>query len=279
MKFTKMQGTGNDFVVVDARDLAHDWSKLAIAICDRHFGVGADGLLLVRVSDDADLRMRMFNPDGSESEMCGNGIRCFVKYAIERNIAQPRNGGLTIETLAGVLTTVAFIDDDRVESVRVGMGRPRFAPQEIPVLVEAEPPIKELPLEVDGETLTVTCLSMGNPHAVQLIDGPVDDYPLEVVGPQVERHSLFPNRTNFAVARVLARDLIEARVWERGAGATLACGSGATAVMVAARLHDLVDESVEMRLPGGTLALEWDGESDVYLTGPAVEVFEGEWPE
>jgi diaminopimelate epimerase len=279
MKFTKMQGTGNDFVVVDARDLGRDWSKLAVAICDRHFGVGGDGLLLVRPSDDADLRMRIFNPDGSEAEMCGNGIRCFVKYAVDRGLTQLRNGIMTVETLAGVLTAHAMMAQGRVESVRVAMGRPRFAPQEIPVAIEAEPPIKNLSLEVDGQTLAVTCLSMGNPHAVLLWPSSVDDYPLAAVGPKVERHPLFPNRVNFEVARVLGRDRIEARVWERGAGPTLACGSGAAAVMVAARLHDLVDEWVDLRLPGGTLTLEWDGEGEVYLTGPAVEVFEGEWPE
>ncbi len=279
MKFTKMQGTGNDFVVVDARDLGRDWSKLTVAICDRHFGVGGDGLLLVRPSDDADLRMRMFNPDGSEAEMCGNGIRCFVKYAVDRGLTQLRNGIMTVETLAGVLTAHAMMAQGRVESVRVAMGRPRFAPQEIPVAIEAEPPIKNLSLEVDGQTLAVTCLSMGNPHAVLLWPSSVDDYPLAAVGPKVEHHPLFPNRVNFEVARVLGRDRIEARVWERGAGPTLACGSGAAAVMVAARLHDLVDEWVDLRLPGGTLTLEWDGEGEVYLTGPAVEVFEGEWPE
>ena len=279
MNFTKMQGTGNDFVVVDAHDLERDWSKLATAICDRHFGIGADGLVLVLPSEVADLRMRMFNPDGSEAEMCGNGIRCFVKFAAERELALLRDGAMSVETQAGVLTTEATLEQSSVVSVRVGMGRPRFRPPEIPVAVEAEPPIRRLPLEVDGQAVTVTCLSMGNPHAIHLSERSVDEYPLETIGPAVERHPLFPNRVNFSVARVLARDRIEARVWERGAGATLACGSGAAAVMVAARLEELVDDHVEMRLPGGVLALEWDGEGEVYLTGPAIEVFAGEWPE
>ena len=277
MKFTKMHGTGNDFVLVDARGLDRDWPKLAVAVCDRHFGVGADGLLLVLPSKPADLRMRMYNPDGSEAEQCGNGVRCFVKYAVERDLVSLQRSALTVETAAGVLTAQATVTDGRVESVRVGMGRPRFAPQEIPVAVEAEPPLTDLSLEVDGETLTVTCLSMGNPHAVLSWTQPVDAYPLEAVGPKVEHHPLFPNRVNFEVARVLRRDRIEARVWERGAGVTLACGSGAAAVMVAARLQGLVDDRAEVRLPGGTLTLEWDGEGEVYLTGPAVEVFEGSW--
>lgn len=279
MRFAKLQGAGNDFIVVEARRVQRNWATLAVAICDRHFGVGADGLLVLDKSEAADLRMGLFNNDGSEAEMSGNGIRCFVKYAVDRGLTQLRDGVTTVETLAGVMTAEARLADGRVESVRVGMGRPRFAPQEIPVDTEMEPPLQDLALEVDGQKLRVTCLSMGNPHAVHLSTGPVDEYPLAAVGPKVERHSLFPNRVNFEVARVLGRDRIEARVWERGAGPTLACGSGAAAVMVAARLQDLVDERVDMRLPGGTLALEWDGQGEVYLTGPAVEVFEGEWPE
>ncbi|MEX1254432.1 MAG: diaminopimelate epimerase [Dehalococcoidia bacterium] len=273
MRFTKMHGTGNDFVVIDARDSERDWAKLTVAMCDRHFGIGADGLLTVLLSERADLRMRMFNPDGSEAEMCGNGIRCFVKYAVEREIAALSDGALSVETLAGVLKTEATLVGERVESVRVAMGRPRL------VAAQAEGPVKELPLDVDGTTYPVTCVSMGNPHAVHFIDTPVADFPLEAIGPKVEHHALFPDRANFEVARVLARHRIEARVWERGAGITLACGTGASAVAVAARLHGLVDEKVELLLPGGLLKLEWDGSGDVYLTGPAAEVFEGDWPE
>ncbi len=278
MKFTKMHGTGNDFVVVDARGAELEWEKLAVTACDRHFGIGADGLVLVLPSDSADLRMRMYNPDGSESEQCGNGLRCFVKYALDRDIVPAPEGSLSVETLAGVLPAQATVADGRVTSVRVSMGRPRFEPQQIPVAVEAEPPLKDIPVELDAQTLSVTCLSMGNPHAVLLSQQPVEEFPLETVGPKVERHPLFPNRVNFEVAYVRARDRIDVRVWERGAGITLACGSGAAAVMVAARLHDLVDERAEMRLPGGVLTLDWDGEGAVFLTGPAVEVFEGEWP-
>ena len=277
MKFVKMHGTGNDFVLLETRGEERDWPRLAQAMCDRHFGVGADGLILVLPSARADVRMRMFNPDGSEAEMCGNGLRCVVKYAVEGGLARPRAGRIDVETAAGVLAAQTFGDERTVERVRVSMGAPRFAPADIPVLMEADPPIVGLPLEVAGHTLRLTCLSMGNPHAVHFLDSPVAVFPLEEVGPQVERHPLFPQRVNFEVAQVLAGDRMEARVWERGAGATLACGTGASAVMVAAHLHGLVGERVDITLPGGTLAIEWDGRGEVYLSGPAERVFAGEW--
>jgi diaminopimelate epimerase len=278
MRFTKLHGTGNDFIVIDARDLERDWPRVAEAICERHTGAGADGLLLVKPSKVAVLRMVLYNADGSEAEMSGNGMRCFVKYAVERGLAQLRDGAVKIETLAGALTAEATLAAGRVESVRVGMGRPRFAAQEIPVAVEAEPPILKLPLDVDGTTIAVACVSMGNPHAVLFIDTPIVSYPLSAIGPKVERHPLFPARVNFSVARVLSRTEIEASTWERGAGETLACGTGASAVLVAARLQGLVDDRVSIRQPGGLLTLEWDGKGEVFLTGPAVEVYEGEWP-
>ncbi len=279
MRFTKLHGTGNDFLIIDARDLERNWEALAVAMCERHFGVGADGLIIVEPSDDADVRMRLFNADGSEAEMSGNGLRCFVKYVIERGLVHPREGAVTVETLAGVLTTLATIEGGRVEAVRVGMGQPRFAPAEIPVAIEAQPPVLDHPLEVDGHPLALTFVSMGNPHAVHFIEAPVEGFPLETVGPKVERHRLFPKRVNFGVARVLGRDRMDVRVWERGVGETLACGTGVSAAVVAARLHGYVDDAVEVQQPGGLLVVEWDGEGEVYLTGPAVEVFEGEWPE
>ena len=279
MRFTKLHGAGNDFLIVDGHERERDWAKLASRICDRHFGVGADGLLVALPSEAADLRMRLFNADGSEAEVSGNGLRCFVKFAVERGLAALDGGAMTVETLAGVLRAEATVDAGRVELVRLNMGRPRFAPQEIPVAVEAEPPLTGLSLDVDGQTLSVTCLSMGNPHAVLFLEQPVAEYPLETIGPKVEHHPLFPQRVNFEVARVLGRGRIEARVWERGVGLTLACGSGAAAVLVAARLQNLVDDRAEVQQPGGALTLEWDGQGEVYLTGPAEEVFEGEWPE
>jgi len=277
MKFVKMHGTGNDFVLLEAQGDERDWPRLARTMCDRHFGVGADGLILVLPSSRADVRMRMFNPDGSEAEMCGNGLRCIVKYAVEGGLAHPRDGRIDVETPAGVLSAQTFSDGRTVERVRVSMGVPRFAPAEIPVLVEAKRPIVDLPLAVGGHALRLTCVSMGNPHAVHFLDGPVAAFPLEEVGPLVEHHSLFPQRVNFEVAQVLAADRIEARVWERGAGPTLACGSGASATVVAARLQSRVGERVDITLPGGTLVIEWDGGGEVYLTGPAERVFAGEW--
>jgi diaminopimelate epimerase len=279
-----MQGTGNDFLLVEAKGQERDWGALARAVCDRHYGVGADGLMLVLPSQRADVRMRLFNADGSEAEVSGNGVRCLVKYVVERGLARPRDGPLRVEAASGVLEAEAFGDEGRVERVRLSMGVPRFAPHEVPVVTEMEPPIVDMPLDVHGRTLAVTCLSMGNPHAVLFVDGPVDDYPLEEVGPKVEHHPAFPARVNFGVARVLARDRMQVRVWERGVGETLACGTGSSAAMVAAQVKGLVGDRVDIRQPGGTLTVEWDadarsGRGEVYLTGTAEFVFEGEWPD
>ncbi len=285
MRFVKMQGTGNDFVLVEATGDEEDWPRLAVAICDRHYGVGADGLLLAMPSQWAalpggqpGLRMRVLNPDGSEAEMCGNGIRCLAKYAVERGLIKTEDGRFNIETMGGPVTVEVSGEEGKVDQVRLGMGRPRLAPEEIPVLVEGAPPIKNLSLNVDGQNLVVTCVSMGNPHAVHFTDQPVADYPLEQIGPRVAEHPLFPRGANFEVARAIDRKRIEARVWERGAGPTLSCGSGACAVMVAAHLHGMVDDVVDITMPGGSLGLEWDGIGEVYLTGAAVTVFSGEWP-
>jgi len=279
MKFAKMQGTGNDFILVEAQGEERDWPGLARALCDRHFGIGADGLILVLPSRLAEVRMRIFNPDGSEAEMCGNGIRCLTRYAVERGLAEPNEGGIAIETVPGILMAQLFTEDGRTHNVRVSMGQPRFAPAEIPIQAKVitEGPVLDLPLAIEGEHLELTCLSMGNPHAVHFTSEPVENFPLETIGPKIETHPLFPKRVNFEVVRVLARDSMEVRVWERGVGATLACGSGACAAMVAARLHGLVDDRVDIKLPGGTLTVEWDGSNEAYLTGPAELVFEGEW--
>ncbi len=279
MRFVKMQGTGNDFLLVETEGEGRDWGALAREMCDRHYGVGADGLMLVLPSREADVRMRLFNADGSEAEVSGNGVRCLVKYAVERGLARPRDGRLRVEAAAGVLEAEVFGDERCVERVRLSMGAPRFAPREVPVLTEMEPPILDMPLEMGGRTLAVTCLSMGNPHAVLFLDGPVEEYPLEDVGPEVERHSAFPARVNFGVARVLARDRMELRVWERGVGETLACGSGSSAAMVAAHVRGLAGDKIDIKQLGGPLTVEWDGSGEVYLSGPAEFVFEGEWQE
>ena len=280
MRFSKFQGTGNDFIVVDGHGIRRRWNRLALKACDRHFGIGADGLIVVLPSRRADLRMRIFNPDGSEAETCGNGLRCFAKYVIEKGLV---NGPkLTIETLAGVNRVEVQLHRGSVASVTVGMGTPRFEPAVIPVKLgrsSVSVPVIDYPLEVCGSRMALTFVYMGNPHAIAFIHGPVTEFPLITVGPCVETHPMFPNRANFEVAQVLDRRTIEMRVWERGVGETLACGSGACAVAVAARLHGLTLDVVDIRLQGGTLSVSWPGRGEVRLTGPSVEVFTGEFEE
>ena len=276
MNFSKLQAAGNDFILVDARKVDQNWAELAQAICQRHFGVGADGLILVQNSRVADLKMRIFNPDGSEAEACGNGLRCFAKYSIERGIVDKTN--LTIETLPGIRKIKACVSQGKVNQVEVNMGTPQFQPEQIPIRVEVDIiPILNYPLELEGEKLAVSLVSMGNPHAVSFIPKPVAGFPLAEIGPKVERHAIFPQRTNFEIARILSRAKIEARAWERGVGETLACGSGACAIAVAARLLNYVDGKVDIMLPGGVLALSWDGIGEVVLSGPVEEIFTGEY--
>ena len=289
MKFSKLQATGNDFILIDTPTGPGegDWGALARAMCDRHFGIGADGLILVQDSTIADLKMRIFNSDGSEAEVCGNGLRCFAKYVLEKGVigkmslrAEQSNLSLTIETLSGVRMVKAYMSGNKVNRVEVNMGLPQFQPEQIPVKVKVDIiPILDYPLVIDGKELTLSLLSMGNPHAVSFLSRPIADFPLADIGPKVERHPMFPQRTNFGVARVLSREKIEARVWERGVGATLACGSGACAIVVAAQLLDYVEMQVDIMLPGGTLTVSWDRIGKVLLTGPVEEVFTGEWPE
>jgi diaminopimelate epimerase len=289
MKFSKLQATGNDFILVDIlTDPGEgDWGELARAMCDRHFGIGADGLILVQDSTIADLKMRILNSDGSEAEVSGNGLRCFAKYAIEKSLigkisswAELSNLYLAIETLAGIRKVKAYMSGDKVNRVEVGMGLPRFQSEHIPVKVKVDIiPILDYPLVIDGKTLNMSLLSMGNPHAVSFLSRPIADFPLAEIGPGVERHPMFPQRTNFEVARVLSRGDVEARVWERGVGETLSCGSGACAIAVAAQLLDYVEPQVDIILKGGTLTVSWDRVGDVLLTGPVEEVFTGEWLE
>lgn len=279
MQFVKMHGTGNDFVVIDGRGLEADWADLARRMNDRHRGIGGDGILVALASDKAALRMRMFNPDGSEAEMCGNGIRCLAKYAVERHLVTPSDHAMQIETLTGVLTCELHSEGDRVVAVRVGMGKPHLDPREIPVLAEQTPPVLGFPVDVGGRRFPVTCVSMGNPHAVWFADEPVQEFALREIGPSVEHNPAFPRRVNFEIVNVLRRGAVRARVWERGAGETLACGTGACAIGVAARLNGLTGDTTEVTLPGGTLKIEWDGSGEVFLSGPAVEVFAGDWRE
>lgn len=287
MRFSKLQATGNDFILVDARTKTAEWPKLAQAMCDRHCGVGADGLMLVQNSTSADLKMRLINSDGSEAEVSGNGLRCFAKYAIERGLvgnvssgAGPGTVRLSIETLSGVRRIEANMSGNKVSRAEVNMGSPRFRPEQIPVTVKVDIiPILNYPLVIDRSELTLCLVSMGNPHAVTFLSQPVNDFPLAEIGPKVEMHPMFPQRTNFEVARVLSREEIEARVWERGVGETLACGSGASAIAVAARLLDYTDSKVHIILAGGPLTISWDVVGEVLLGGPVEEVFTGDWPE
>ena len=279
MRFHKMHGAGNDFIVIDARNVERDWGRLAGAMCDRHFGVGADQMLLIGESSRADFRMRTFNPDGSEAEVSGNGIRCFVKHVLDEGLVPGEPTEVTVETLAGLHQLTARRANGEVESVRAGMGRPRLAAEEIPVAANGLDRVIDHPLQVGGRSIAVTCVSVGNPHAVAFVDDPVTTWPLEALGPKVEHDPFFPQRVNFEVVNVLAPDHLKVRVWERGTGETLACGSGASAIGVAARLKGISDGPVRLDFPGGQLLVEWDGEGEIWLEGPAALVFTGEWPE
>lgn len=276
MKFTKMQGTGNDYVYVNCfEERIENPAELARRISDRHFGVGSDGLILICPSAVADCRMRMFNSDGSEAEMCGNGVRCVAKYAYERGIA--RKETMTVETGAGVRALKLNVRNGVVETVRVNMGAPRLSPAEVPVTLPGNR-IVAAPLKALDREFRITCVSMGNPHCVIFVED-VKNFPVEKYGPPIETHGIFPRRTNVEFVQVLGGSEVAQRTWERGAGETLACGTGASAVCVAGVLNGLTDRAIQNHLTGGDLRLEWAEDNSVYMTGPAVEVFEGEWKE
>ena len=283
--FVKVQGAGNDFLLIDALgENAHrneiDWSALAPRICDRHFGVGADGILIAQDTDAAAARMVIVNADGSNGDMCGNGFRCFTKYLVERAGMSPTDGALAIETGAGVLQ--AELPDPSahsVDRVRVDMGPAWLEADQIPVVHEGPAPILDHRIEVDGRSFDLTCVSMGNPHAVWFTDDDVDDFPLTEIGPLIETHPDFPRRTNFEIVNRLSADHLKMRVWERGVGITLACGSGACAVLVAARLRGLAAPAATVSLPGGDLEIAWRGPDDpaasVFMSGPASFSYDG----
>jgi diaminopimelate epimerase len=283
MHFTKLQGLGNDFVLVDARSKECNWAQLAKAMCRRHFGIGADGLLVLLPSEKADFRMRIFNQDGSESEACGNGLRCFVRYLLD-NVVTNGAKEFKIETMAGV-RQAKIIKEISENLIQVGMGQPEFNPAAIPVEADTSQGkmidimFGDWPLEVCGRQLKLNFVSMGNPHAVCFIDEKTVNFPLKSIGPIIEKHTIFPRGTNFEIARVLSRRKIEMRVWERGAGETLACGSGACATAIAAQLTGLSDDKVEILLPGGSAYVHWNKGNEALLTGPAEVVFNGEWPD
>jgi diaminopimelate epimerase len=274
MKFTKMHGLGNDYIYVNCfSETVEDPSKVAKFVSDRHFGIGSDGLVLIMPSDKADFRMRMFNSDGSEAEMCGNAIRCVGKYVYDNGLT--KKNLVSIETLAGIKILELSIKNNSVELVRVDMGEPILKPVNIPVLSDKEIFKAEL-VTVNGREFKVTCVSMGNPHAVSYVES-VDDFPLEQFGPKMETHNLFPRRINAEFVEVVDRTTLKMRVWERGAGETLACGTGACAVLVASVLNGISERKATVKLLGGDLIVEWDENNNhVYKTGPAVKVFEGE---
>ncbi len=276
MHFTKMHGAGNDYVYVDCftHPVPDNPEKVARRVADRHFGVGGDGLILICPSDRADAEMRMYNADGSFSEMCGNGIRCVAKYLYDHSLVKKEI--LQVESGGTVYSLALTLKEGLVDRVRVDMGEPVFSRDDIPTLLPGDK-IIDAPLSIEGQLYRVTSLSMGNPHCVLFVDRATDDWVLGV-GPKIEKHEAFPNRVNIEFVEIHSRTRLTQRTWERGSGETLACGTGASAVCVAGVLTGQTERKVTIDLLGGQLELEWD-ESDnhVYMTGPAVEVFSGEW--
>lgn len=272
-EFTKMQGAGNDYIYVNCfKEKIEDINATAKAVSDRHFGIGSDGLVLICPSDKADFRMDMYNSDGTQAEMCGNATRCVGKYVYDRGLTEKTQ--ITLETLAGIKILDLNVKDGAVQTVRVNMGTPELTPENIPIASPLGRFINE-PVEVLGKSYGMTGVSMGNPHAVTFIDD-TDSLEIEKLGPHFETHKLFPRRINTEFAQIVDRNTIKMRVWERGAGETLACGTGACATLVAASLNGLTGDEADLILLGGTLHIKWDREENkVYMTGPAEFVFDG----
>lgn len=274
MKFTKMQGIGNDYVYVNCfEEKVEDPSALAIQVSDRHFGIGSDGLILICPSEVADCEMAMYNADGSRGEMCGNGVRCVGKYMYDYGLTDKTE--ITVETLAGIKTLQLFVENGKVAKVRVDMGSPILTPAEIPVVAEGDKAVDE-PILVDGKEYHMTCVSMGNPHCVVFMDD-VENFEIEKTGPLFENYKDFPKRINTEFVKVIDEHTLQMRVWERGSGETLACGTGACATAVAAVLNGHCHGEILIHLLGGDLKIEWDKETNhVFMTGPAAISFEGE---
>ena len=274
MKFTKMHGIGNDYVYVNCfKETVEHPSEMAIKVSARHFGIGSDGLILIKPSEVADGKMEMYNADGSQGAMCGNGIRCVAKYMYDYGITDKTS--ISVETKSGIKYLDLTIKDGKVDTVKVNMGTPILKAVDIPVRSEKEQVIDE-PVMVDGKEWKITCVSMGNPHAITYIDD-VKNLEIEKIGPKFENHEIFPDRVNTEFVRVIDRNTLEMRVWERGSGETLACGTGACAVAVSSILNGLTEEEVTVKLLGGDLKIFWDRtENKVYMTGSATTVFDGE---
>ena len=275
LNFTKMEGLGNDYVYVNCfKETVEHPGELAVKLSDRHFGIGADGLILIKPSEVADFQMEMYNADGSRSEMCGNGIRCVGKYVYDYGLTDKAE--ISVETLAGIkYLQFTFGDDGKVSLVRVNMGAPILKPEDVPVAIPDLDVVKDYPLTVDGQEYHITCVSMGNPHCVSFVDD-VDAFPLESVGPKFEHHPIFPNRVNAEFVELVSPTYAKMRVWERGTGETLACGTGTCATVVACILNGKTEDEVTVKLLGGELIIRWDREENiVYMTGPARVVFDG----
>ena len=274
IKFTKMHGLGNDYVYIDAiNQKIENESSLAKFVSNSHFGIGSDGLILICKSEIADFKMRMFNSDGSEAEMCGNGIRCVGKFVYDKGLTNKTT--VKIETLAGIKTLILNTKDGKVETARVDMGEPILEAEKIPV-ISTEKPVKNLELEAENKKFKFTCVSMGNPHAITIVEN-TKEFDVEKYGKVLEIDKAFPKKANIEFAQIIDRQNINMRVWERGAGETLACGTGACATAVACNLNGLTDRKVNIELLGGTLNIEWnETDNHVYMTGPAVTVFDGE---
>ncbi len=272
MRFSKMQGIGNDYIYVNCfEEQVENPAQLSIRLSDRHFGIGSDGLILIKPSEKADAEMDLYNADGSRAKMCGNGIRCVGKYVYERGIAQKNM--LTIDTQSGVKTLYLETEAGKVKSIRVNMGQPGLTPESIPTTLSE---VKEQPLTANGQTYTVTCVSMGNPHCVIFVDD-VQGLDLEKIGPALENHPAFPERANIEFVRICGENEAEMRVWERGSGETWACGTGACAVTVACALTGRTGRRVLVHLRGGDLTIFWNEQTnEVEMTGPAEFVFDGE---
>lgn len=274
MRFTKMQGLGNDYVYVNCfRENVENPSEMAIKVSDRHFGIGSDGLILIKPSEVADFRMDMYNADGSQAEMCGNGIRCVAKYVYDYGLTDQTE--ISVETLAGIKYLKLQTADGKVSRITVNMGQPELVPDKIPVQADGDRVVDE-PIVVNGVTYKMTCVSMGNPHCIVFVDDTAD-FPLEEIGPMFENHERFPKRVNTEFIQILNRNEVNMRVWERGSGETLACGTGACASAVACVLNGLTEDEITLHLLGGDLSVRWDQEENlVYMTGPATVVFDGE---
>ncbi|ETW98525.1 MAG: hypothetical protein ETSY1_18415 [Candidatus Entotheonella factor] len=282
LPFAKLHGAGNGYLVIDGRTVERDWLALAQAMTQHHTGVGSDGLIVVQNSSCAQVRMRVINSDGSEAEMSGNGIRLLAKFVLDRGIVAPGPDGLMVETGSGIRTVWPTWEQGKMAAGRVAMGTPVMTADDIPVRAPDIPPhgeVRSYPFEAEGRTLHLTCLAIGNPHAVAFLDEPVDTFPLAEVGPVVQYHPMFPNRINFEIVYIRDRDNIQARVFERSEGETLSSGTCSTAAAIAAHLHGHTADQVRVHLPGGVLEISWPGQSEAYLDGPVEEVFTGIWPE